>query len=714
MAERGPGQPRQTRKKKIVRIPGPERLPPSTLVQPLSPAGDPSRSGSHTPLDEGGALGGSGHESHKLFSLLQEIAAEATGSATNDEVFSFTLKRICTELGWCIGQVWSLARETIGTLVSLPMWYSQDCEIYGPFRRASEETLLPTGVGLIGSVWATGQPMWLADVTKDDRFLRKVPAALVGLHSAFAFPVLVGKRVIAVMEFFTVREMMEPNAEVLVTMAHLGSVVGLVVERKHAEAIFSGFFDATPDAMLLVNSEGKVVLANRQTEQLFGYAKQDLPGLPIEVLIPQYVSERQGVPQVGCPTLPKLHPLDKGLELTAIRKDRSEFPVEVSLSPLETQDGVMVVAAVRDITERKHAEAALRESEDRFRQAFDHAAIGKALVSLDRRWLKINRALCDLIGYAEDELLGNDFYGITHPDDVPADFTATQRMLAGELPTFELEQRYLHKRGHEVWVLLSISLVRNAAGAPLYFIVEAQDLTERKRLEHQLRERERLATIGTTVTKIAHEIGNPLNGMSSTLQVLERQLAQQPNTLLIESVQDLKHETNRLRSLLQELHSFARPLELSLRPTNIVTIAAEALRSTTAYFLEHGIGIEQDLSAMPPVLADEEKCRQVLLNLYKNAAEAMPDGGILTLRSFHTGANVCLEVQDTGTGIPHGVEIFAPFVTTKAHGTGLGLAIVKQIMDAHGGTIAYTSSAGRGTTFRVTFPTAVSVEPHNA
>ena len=151
------------------------------------------------------------------------------------------------------------------------------------------------------------------------------------------------------------------------------------VERKHAEAIFSGFFDATPDAMLLVNSEGKIVLANRQTEQLFGYAKQDLPGLPIEVLIPQYVSERQGVHQVGCPTLPKLHPLDKGLELTAIRKDRSEFPVEVSLSPLETQDGVMVVAAVRDITERKHAEAALRESEDRFRQAFDHAAIGKAL-----------------------------------------------------------------------------------------------------------------------------------------------------------------------------------------------------------------------------------------------------------------------------------------------------------------------------------------------
>src|SRR3954471_9161372 len=114
MAERGPGQPRQARKKTVVRIPGPERLPPSTLAQCLSPAADPSRSGSHTPLDEDVTVSRSGHESRTLFSLLQEIAAEATGSATNDEVFSFTLKRICTELGWCMGQVWSLARETTG------------------------------------------------------------------------------------------------------------------------------------------------------------------------------------------------------------------------------------------------------------------------------------------------------------------------------------------------------------------------------------------------------------------------------------------------------------------------------------------------------------------------------------------------------------------------------------------------------------------------
>jgi len=474
---------------------------------------------------------------------------------------------------------------------------------------------------------------------------------------------------------------------------------------------FRGFFDATPDAMMLMNCQGKIVLVNKQTEQLFGYTGQELQGCPIEVVLPQGIREDQSAPHadVFITSPPRL--LGKSLELTGIHKNKSAIPVEVSLNALEADEGVMLIVVVRDLSERKQAEAALRESEDRFRQAFDLAAIGKALLTLDGRWLRVNRALCDLTGYAEDELLGTNFQSITHPEDVSADFTVTQRLLAGELHTYELEQRYLHKHGRQVWVLLSISLVRDAAGTPLYFIAEVQDLTERKRLERQLRERERLATIGTTVAKIAHEIGNPLNGMFSTLQVLERQLAQQPNTLaslLIEAVQDLQHETDRLRSLLQDLQSFARAPELSLRLTNITAVATEALRSTTSYFLEQGIGIEQDLVTVPLVLADEEKLRQVLLNLYKNAAEAMPDGGRLTLRSSHSEAAVWLEVQDTGKGIQEGVEIFAPFVTTKAHGTGLGLAIVKQIIEAHRGTIAYKSIPGQGTTFRVTFPTASS------
>jgi PAS domain S-box-containing protein len=638
--------------------------------------------------------------------LLQNIAVVTNGLMTSDEVFEFALERICTQIGWCIGQVWLPAKEAVDTLVPSPAWYSQDPERYVSFRRVTEATRLGPGIGLPGRVWATERPLWIPDVTVDSNFPRAQHAVAGGIRGACAFPVLVGKRIVAVMEFFA-REVVEPDEPLLEVMAQIGTVLGLVVERQRVETMLRGFFDAAPDAMLMVNHQGDIVLANKQTEQVFGYAGQELQSRPIEILLPKRVRDRHGAHRANYFSAPILRPMGKGLQLTGVRKEKGEFPVEVSLSPLHTEEGLMVIAAVRDVSERKQAEAALRESEERFRQAFDHAATGKALVALNGQWLKVNRALCDLTGYAEHELLATDFQSITHPDDVAADLTTIQRLLANELHAYEMEKRYLHKRGHVVWVLLSVSLVRDAAGAPLYFIAEVQDLTERKRLERQLRERERLAAVGTTVAKVVHEIGNPLNGMASTLQVLERHLGRQPSApdnLLIEAVQDLKHETSRLHSLLQELHTFAHTRELALRPTNLAAVAAEVLRGAMVYYLEKGIGVEQHLSTEAPlVLADDEKLRQVLLNLYKNAVEAMPQGGTLSLRGTHTETEVSLEVQDTGQGIPEGVEIFAPFVTTKENGAGLGLAIIKQIIEAHGATIAYRSTPGQGTTFRLTF-----------
>src|SRR5215510_15159966 len=142
---------------------------------------------------------------------------------------------------------------------------------------------------------------------------------------------------------------------------------------------FRGIFDTTPDGMILMNCQGKIVLVNKQTEQLFGYTGQELQGCPIEVLLPQGIREPQGAPHadVFITSPPRL--LGKRLELTGIHKNKREIPVEVSLNALEADEGVMLIAVVRNLSEQKQAEAALRESEDRFRQAFDLAAIGKAL-----------------------------------------------------------------------------------------------------------------------------------------------------------------------------------------------------------------------------------------------------------------------------------------------------------------------------------------------
>jgi PAS domain S-box-containing protein len=144
----------------------------------------------------------------------------------------------------------------------------------------------------------------------------------------------------------------------------------------------------------------------------------------------------------------------------------------------------------QQISVRQQAEEALRESEERFRNAFDNAAIGKALVALDGRWLKVNRALCEIAGYCEQEMLATTFQAITHPDDLDIDLDHVSQLLNGEIRYYEIEKRYFHKLGYVVWILLSGSLVRDAEYKPLYFITQIQDITTRKQAEQALRESE--------------------------------------------------------------------------------------------------------------------------------------------------------------------------------------------------------------------------------
>ena len=134
-----------------------------------------------------------------------------------------------------------------------------------------------------------------------------------------------------------------------------------------------------------------------------------------------------------------------------------------------------------DITERRRVETALRESEQRFRSSFDDAAIGMALVGTDGRFLRTNRSLRELLGYPEQELLGKTFQDITYPDDLNVDLDNLDRMLAGEMRTYQVEKRYMHKKGHVVWGLLSVSMVHDDEGAPMYFVSQIQDVSERKR-----------------------------------------------------------------------------------------------------------------------------------------------------------------------------------------------------------------------------------------
>jgi PAS domain S-box-containing protein len=153
-------------------------------------------------------------------------------------------------------------------------------------------------------------------------------------------------------------------------------------------------------------------------------------------------------------------------------------------------------------TELQLTQEALRESEERFRGAFDNAAIGMALVAPDGRWLQVNRSVCEITGYSEEELLARTFQDITHPDDLRADLAFVHQMLAGEIRTYQMEKRYFHRDGHVVWILLTVSLVHDAHGTPLYFISQIQDISQRKQAEEERESlirklQEALATVKT-------------------------------------------------------------------------------------------------------------------------------------------------------------------------------------------------------------------------
>jgi two-component system sporulation sensor kinase A len=213
--------------------------------------------------------------------------------------------------------------------------------------------------------------------------------------------------------------------------------------------------------------------------------------------------------------------------------------------------------------------------------------------------------------------------------------------------------------------------------------------------------------MGATAALLAHEIGNPLNGIYSTVQMMERHLAKQKEAdpLLTSTVQDLDCEIGRLRALLEEFRGLTRLKKLNFQPTNLADLAAELLSLETSHYQQAGISIRQEFAPdLPWVMADAIKLKQLLLNLCKNAVEAMPNGGQLTIRGYRIGRDVTLEVSDTGIGIPEGVNIFKLFTTTKPDGSGLGLAIVRQIASAHGGAITYFSERGKQTTFRLTLP----------
>lgn len=268
---------------------------------------------------------------------------------------------------------------------------------------------------------------------------------------------------------------------------------------EEGERSFRRVFEQSVDALFVHDDRGRIADCNAEACRSLGYSREELLALSVGDFATRLVTGDER--RKGATLWRRLIAGEPGAAASVHegehrRKDGSTFPVEVRLGSVDYGRRRMILAAARDITGQKETEEALRESEERFRGAFENASAGVALVGLDNRYLRVNRALCEMLGYAEEELLSRKTFEITHPEDLENSRRRTAMLLAGEAEASSLEKRYVHEDGRTVWATTDVSLVRDPKGIPLHFVSHCQDITRRKQAEKDLREsEERFRTI---------------------------------------------------------------------------------------------------------------------------------------------------------------------------------------------------------------------------
>lgn len=366
---------------------------------------------------------------------------------------------------------------------------------------------------------------------------------------------------------------------------------------------------------------------------------------------------------------------------------------------------------------RRRIEFNLRESEERFRSSFDHAAVGVGIINLNGQWVKVNMALCKMLGYDEKELITVPLNELTHPDDLDRDQQLRDEMLKGKINSYHIEKRVLTRNEEVLFVLISFSVVNNYDNTPLYFIVQFQDITQRKQAEEELEyKNQELIRSNASLIEFAyvvsHDLQEPLRSINENLRQLKGD--NHSNGNLLDSTLEV---TERMKLLISDLLTYSMAgINGKIFLTDSNKIASQVLKNLEGLINLNHARVTTD--QLPSVEVDPVRLEQLFQNLLSNALkyrkkDIPPE---IHIGVIYKEKQIIFFVSDNGIGIPeeHQERIFNIF--TRLHskkeysGTGIGLAICKKIVEHYGGKIWLTSSPGAGTTFYFTIPGKVNYE----
>jgi len=518
---------------------------------------------------------------------------------------------------------------------------------------------------------------------------------------------------------FPIEIMLSPleSAEgILVTAAIRNISVRKDAERHLAqmEGRYRGLLEAAPDAMVVVNQDGEIVLLNVQAEKQFGYRRDELVGQKVKNIIPEGFAERLISDSTRSAADALAQQIGTGIELIARRKNGSDFPIEIMLSPLESAEGILVTAAIRDISVRKDAERHLAQMEGRYRGLLEAAPDAMVVVNQGGEIVLLNVQAEKQFGYRRDELVGQKVKNI-----IPEGFA--ERLIADALRSAEdalaqqigtgIELTGRRKNGSDFPIEIMLSPLESAEG--ILVTAAIRDITKRKKAEaHLLQKVEELnrsnEELGQFAYIASHDLQEPLRMVASYTQLLSRRYKGKLDSDADEFISFAVDGASRMQRLIRDLLAYSRvgTIEMDLLDTSSEEALQQALINLRGAIEEKGALVTHD--PLPTVLADETQLIQLFQNLVGNAIKYQNPGvpRVHISAAKNGGKKWMFSVKDNGLGIdPQYFEkIFGVFQRLHKReefaGTGIGLAICKKIVERHGGSISVESQPGQGSIFR--------------
>jgi PAS domain S-box-containing protein len=488
---------------------------------------------------------------------------------------------------------------------------------------------------------------------------------------------------------------------------------------RESELRYRRLHESITDAVVAVDMDGRILETNPAYEAMLGYTGGELRRLRDHELTPEPWHDFEAK-VVAEQILTKES--SEVYEKEYRRRDGTVFPIELRRYLLRdrTNQPAGMWAIVRDITGRKQAEAELRESEERFRKLFEEGPLGLALVTRDHHFVKVNAALCQMVGYSGEELLRMTFVEITHAADRSSNLEDSDRLFRGEIPIYRMQKRYVRKDGAIVWIKLTAALVPDYNGDPVALGM-IEDITEARHNQEQAFARQKLESVGTLASGIAHDFNNLLGAVLAQADLAQAEYASGDSPA--EPLKVIQNLAIRGSEIVQQLMVYAGKEREALELVNVSSVVGEMLELIKVSVSKHA-RLEANLGErLPAVRGRAAQLRQIVINLVTNASEAIGDqDGVIRLttrwvtvgpaaeilKGVPEGEYVELAVADNGAGMSPETQarVFDPFFTTKSVGRGLGLGVVHGIVRSLGGGIHIASEPGKGTTVHILLPCA--------